>query len=252
MENFLVACVDLYKELAGPKVVVKCVSTPFIDDLHADSSVPLGDFHWLECPWCIGRFPTDSFAEGRGERIIKKPKTPLIEYMKDNPVGSKDSLEEIIASSGSTGACDDASFGITEAGGFKATASGGRLAIAPMKVVMKLLYAERYARPDLIRACQHLALFFTRWTPECDKQLNRLMCYVQSSLKWRLMGWVGDTAKNINRTSLPMPISLAAQCLRDLPQGYTSACVVRRRVSRWLAYRRDRVASRNLLQKPRW
>ncbi len=52
MENFLVACVDLYKELAGPKVVIRFASTPFIDDLHADSSVPLGEYPWLECPWC--------------------------------------------------------------------------------------------------------------------------------------------------------------------------------------------------------
>ncbi len=127
--------------------------------------------------------------------------------MKGNTISRKDSLEEIRssgnaragenASSGKTGAGDDESPMFTGPGGFKSTASGGTLAISPMKVVMKLLYAARYARPDLVRACQHLALFFTRWTPECDKKLNRLMCFVQSTLKWRHMGWVGDNSVDV-------------------------------------------------------
>ena len=44
IEGFLVACVDLYKDLAGDKAKKKFASTPFIDDLHSVSSVPLGDF----------------------------------------------------------------------------------------------------------------------------------------------------------------------------------------------------------------
>ena len=134
MEDFLVACVDLYKDLAGDKAKIKFASTPFIDDLHADSSVPLGDFPCLECPWCAGRFPTDSFANSQGECITKKK---VIAYMPDNPARNKDSLEDVAsncAGSSRTGAGESKA-----ASGFKTTASGGTLAIVPVKVVMKIL-----------------------------------------------------------------------------------------------------------------
>ena len=80
-------------------------------------------------------------------------------------------------STGFTGAGASASTGVTGAG---ATASNGstkasqvtELAINPMRVVMKVLYAARYARPDLLRACTYLALYFTKWTPECDKSFT--------------------------------------------------------------------------------
>ncbi len=90
MEDFLVACVDLYKDLAVDKEKIKFASTPFIDDLHADSSVPLGDFPWLQCPRCVGRFPTDSFAKGQGDFVTEPPKIMLNDYMPDNPVSNKD------------------------------------------------------------------------------------------------------------------------------------------------------------------
>ena len=39
----------------------------------------------------------------------------------------------------------------------------GQLAIGPLKVIMKVFFAARFARPDLIRACTHLALYVTKW-----------------------------------------------------------------------------------------
>jgi hypothetical protein len=67
-----------------------------------------------------------------------------------------------------------------------------------MKVIGKTLYGARYARPDLLRACQHLTLFFTTWTPRCDKKLFRLMCYLRGSLSFRLIGWVGDIPRDVD------------------------------------------------------
>ena len=57
---------------------------------------------------------------------------------------------------------------------------------------MKLLYAARLARFDLMRNVCHLACFVTKWDPECDKRLHRLMCYVNSSKHLRMVGWIGD------------------------------------------------------------
>ena len=63
---------------------------------------------------------------------------------------------------------------------------------------MKVLYAARYARPDLLRACTYLALYFTKWSPACDAKLHRLMCYINSTLDWRQVGWVGDSLADLS------------------------------------------------------
>ena len=59
----------------------------------------------------------------------------------------------------------------------------GKLADIAASVIMKVFYAARVARYDLLRAVANLARFLTKWTPECDKRLHRLMCYVKSTLK---------------------------------------------------------------------
>ena len=60
------------------------------------------------------------------------------------------------------------------------------------KVLMKVLYAARYARFDLLRAVCFLAQFITKWDSQCDKRLYRLMCYIASTYHLRQTGWVGD------------------------------------------------------------
>ena len=60
------------------------------------------------------------------------------------------------------------------------------------KVLMKVLYAARMARFDLLRAVGALATKITKWDELCDRRLYRLMCYIQSSLHLRLVSWVGD------------------------------------------------------------
>ena len=71
------------------------------------------------------------------------------------------------------------------------------LAIGPLKVIMKVFFAARFARPDLIRACTHLALFVTKWDRRCDQKLHRMMCYIHSTLEWRMIGWSGDELEDI-------------------------------------------------------
>ncbi len=76
---------------------------------------------------------------------------------------------------------------------------GGTSTLQPhaTKVLMKLLYGARLARFDLLRAINHLAGYITKWTPDCDKRLHRIMCYVQTSLKYRMVGWVGDKPEQL-------------------------------------------------------
>ena len=71
--------------------------------------------------------------------------------------------------------------------------SEGALKPIASKVLMKILYAARMARYDVLRAVCSLASLVTKWTKNCDKQLHRLVCYLNSSVDMKLVGWVGET-----------------------------------------------------------
>ena len=58
---------------------------------------------------------------------------------------------------------------------------------------MKILFAARMARFDLLRATQSLASRVTKWSHECDVSLHRLVCYIHHSKKMFLQGFVGDS-----------------------------------------------------------
>ena len=47
-------------------------------------------------------------------------------------------------------------------------------------VLMKILYAARMGRFDLIRPVSALASRITKWTHLCDKRPHRLICYIHS------------------------------------------------------------------------
>ena len=68
----------------------------------------------------------------------------------------------------------------------------GELAPHAASVLMKLLYAARLARFDLLRPINSLARHVTKWSKEDDKRLHHLMCYVNWSKKKKLVGCVGD------------------------------------------------------------
>ena len=57
---------------------------------------------------------------------------------------------------------------------------------------MKILYAARLARFDLLRAVSFLATKVTKWDAGCDKALHRLICDINSTLDYRLKGYIGD------------------------------------------------------------
>ena len=89
------------------------------------------------------------------------------------------------------------------------------------KVVMKVFYAARVARPDLLRAVGHLSCYLTRWSPECDRRLHRLMCYVHSTLDMKTYGWIGDSISVCASTCTSMPTLQAARPPINPPLGST-------------------------------
>ena len=71
-------------------------------------------------------------------------------------------------------------------------ADSGELNDICVKVLMKVLYGARMCRYDLLRATCTLASNATRWTREDDRKLHKLMCYINSTLDYRMYGKVGD------------------------------------------------------------
>ena len=70
--------------------------------------------------------------------------------------------------------------------------SGGQLQPIAARVLMKVLYAARVCRFDLLRAVCALAQMITKWDDKCDRRLHKLMCYIASTTSRQLVGFVGD------------------------------------------------------------
>ena len=77
------------------------------------------------------------------------------------------------------------------------TADTGQLQPIAARCLMKVLYAARMCRFDLLRAVCVLAQRITRWDAVCDRRLHRLMSHIRSTLGYSLVGWVGGTADDM-------------------------------------------------------
>ena len=64
-------------------------------------------------------------------------------------------------------------------------------------ILMKMLWLGRLARPDIIRAIAGLASKVQKWTRNCDKQLYRLACYLNSTADYTLNAFIGDRPENL-------------------------------------------------------
>ena len=78
----------------------------------------------------------------------------------------------------------------------------GRLQPIASKVLMKILFAARMARFDLLRATQSLASRVTNWSAECDIALHRLVAYINCSREQFLEGFIGDDFKDCQNCQL--------------------------------------------------
>ena len=88
-------------------------------------------------------------------------------------------------------------------------------------MLMKMLYAARMARFDLLKATNSLARKLTKWDKKCDLQLRRLVAYIWSSLDKRLVGYVSKDDKQSGYTCIPTLISADALTLSVPPPVYS-------------------------------
>ena len=73
----------------------------------------------------------------------------------------------------------------------------GALSNEASKVLMKVLWCARLARPDLMKAIADLTRRLTVWARADDKRLHRLMCYLFVSKGFRLKGTIADPAEKL-------------------------------------------------------
>ena len=94
----------------------------------------------------------------------------------------------------------------------------GELSHIASRVLMKVLYAGRIARFDLLRPVGFLAQRVTKWDSFCDRALHKLMCYVNSSLDVHMYGGCGDDPADRRLALFVMPTLRVANERRDALQ----------------------------------
>ena len=68
----------------------------------------------------------------------------------------------------------------------------GSLSAEASRILMKVLWCARLARPDLNKAISDLTRRLTCWSVADDKRLHRLMSYLYGSRKFTLKGYIRD------------------------------------------------------------
>ena len=76
-------------------------------------------------------------------------------------------------------------------------ATKGILAPVCTRIVLKVLYFARIARPDLLASVNVLARDVTRWTIACDDRLLRLISYIHCTKHWCMKCLVGDEPEDL-------------------------------------------------------
>ena len=177
-ESSLRNSVARYKSLAkgcGVEVKLRKCATPYRGDPEHEHRVPHTKGPCVACPWCQTPFAPEEFRQYDSVEALDA----------ERQTNKKRIVVEIEALKAEN---NNPSYG---ASGCKPV-SEGRLASIASKILMQVLYAARFARSDLIRCINGLACNVTRWTAQQDAELNDLMSYVESTLTWKTIGWVGD------------------------------------------------------------
>mgnify|MGYP003323707049 CR=1 FL=1 len=66
------------------------------------------------------------------------------------------------------------------------------------RVLMKVLYASRMARPDLLKVNCSLASEVSKWDSSSAERLHRMLCYVEQHKHMVFVGWCGDSPADLS------------------------------------------------------
>ena len=172
MEEYLESTLNKYIELAsalqGRKVTLKNAHTPTIveDQKLSPMGAPAAAGPCIFCPWCKHAFPEASAERGT-----------------DGIPNKSTSKKKKGADSGTSPETPEQ--------------SGGVLQSIAASILMKVRYAARMARFDLLFAVNRLSCYITKWDSLCDKRFHKIMCYIQATKSYRMVGYVGDPMKDV-------------------------------------------------------
>ena len=97
--------------------------------------------------------------------------------------------------------------GTTEKGGANVV-NPGQLSHIATRCLMKIMYIARLALQDLLRAVGALTTTTTRWDEMCDRKPYRIIKYMNGSVPWRQIGFIGGSPDELEPGLFPMPILL--------------------------------------------
>ncbi|WP_288993063.1 polyprotein of Ty1/Copia retrotransposon, partial [uncultured Marinobacter sp.] len=213
MQQHLESTVQRYYDLAGPikghSTTLRACETPFLPEDHKMSDTGRPKFikgPHVCCPWCEVAIPIAA-EDVDNAKLPTRPQCAACMRSQFDDV----ELPALSAPKGASTGYNKHPVSSTEASSSRPTGkkkykkpteevdeqNRGKLQSIAARVLMKLLYCARMARFDLLRPVCHLACHVSKWTSECDKRLHRLICYVNSTLHRRMLGWVGDTLKDV-------------------------------------------------------
>ena len=118
--------------------------------------------------------------------------TPFLDEANDPPIMFDDAAEAE-TTKGTKGSST------AEAGTTQDVIGGtGTLSKIATRVLMKIMYIARFARPDLLRAVGALSCMITKWDYLCDRKLLRIIKFINGSLAWRQIGFIGDSPDELH------------------------------------------------------
>ena len=164
MFEFMQQCLDTYANLANIKGGVEAIRdapTPFLSGSPVDDT----DAHLCPgtCTFCGVRCYAPLREANRDGAVKPEPKNPDRRFAEAaSDLGGADTLQP-----------------------------------KAMKILMKILYAARYVRHDLLCVVGRLARRVQRCDKQCDRDLHRLMGYIKATKHVILAGWCGDTLQDL-------------------------------------------------------
>ena len=112
----------------------------------------------------------------------------------------------------------------------------GEVAPKACSVLMKALWLARLARPDIQKPIGDLATNVQCWSRAEDKKLYRLICYLNTTAHYRLVGRVNDPAEHLHLVFLSTQILQVIATLRDRRPAVTWCWPGQTHGSRWRGY----------------
>ena len=211
---------SLVRDKTGKEAFLFKVATPTLDEdtRKCPHRAPCADGSFVECPSCLHTIPVGelgdvTFPSGTTRKLGKDCAPIGKEWMLENDDRGgavsdglgHDSFDLALAVKAAADELVEAVPVTAQEGMFNPLAKSkkveegkGVLGSGAAMITMTALYPARVGRFDVLKAITALAKRITRWDAMCDKRLHHLMCYLWTTLEYRMVGWIGDDPSDLS------------------------------------------------------